>query len=284
MKSKGELVNIYEKVLEELSDGYYTNRFGEEIDLINTKIKNCSVMFRSEDLKDQVDSGNYFESTKIYVQNIDSFLKAIEMGSKSLVLNMASARNPGGGVSKGSRAQEEDLCRRSNLLYSLYSFSGKHRDILKFPNREFRYPIPTYGGIYSPSVYIYRDDNYKVYDDVYKTSVVSVSALVDPIYNPETLMIDKSQVHIVKNKIKSIFRIAIIKGHTKLVLGAFGCGAFCNPPKHVALLFKEVLDLPEFKNAFEEICFAILDDGNTGKQHNPEGNYKPFLEVFGDGK
>lgn len=283
MKSREELVNIYEKVIEELKDGYYTNNFGEEIPLSNTKIKSESVMISSEDLKNPVTSENYFENTKIYVQNIDSFLKAIEMGPKSLVLNMASARNPGGGVHKGSRAQEEDLCRRSNLLLSLYSFSYKGKELnLKLPKRDLNYPIPTYGGIYSPSVLIYRKKDYSVYDDTYKTNVVSVSALVNPEYDPKTLMINKSQIHIVRNKIKSILRIAILKGHTKLILGAFGCGAFSNPPKHVALLFKEVLELPEFKHAFEEICFAILDDGNTGKMHNPEGNYKPFLEVFGN--
>lgn len=30
-----------------------------------------------------------------------------------------------------------------------------------------------------------------------------------------------------------------------------------------------------------KITFAILDDHNAGKQHNPDGNYKPFVEVFG---
>lgn len=284
MKTREELVNVYEKVIEELKDGYYTNYSGEEIPLINARIKSDSVMFSSEELKNPVISENYFEDTKIYVQNIDSFLKAITMGPKSLVLNMASARNPGGGVHKGSRAQEEDLCRRSNLLLSLYSFSNKGKELnLRLPKRDLNYPIPTYGGIYSPSVLIYRKKDYTVYEDTYRTSVVSVAALVNPEFDQKTLMIDKSQIHIVKNKIKSIFRIAILKGHTRLVLGAFGCGAFSNPPKHVALIFKEVLELPEFKHAFEEICFAILDDGNTGKLHNPEGNYKPFLDVFGDG-
>jgi hypothetical protein len=30
-----------------------------------------------------------------------------------------------------------------------------------------------------------------------------------------------------------------------------------------------------------KITFAILDDHNAGKQHNPEGNLKPFVDVFG---
>ena len=38
-----------------------------------------------------------------------------------LVLNLANPVNPGGGVRRGSKAQEEDLCRKSSLLLSLES-------------------------------------------------------------------------------------------------------------------------------------------------------------------
>ena len=54
----------------------------------------------------------------------------------------------------------------------------------------------------------------------------------------------------------------------------------CNPPRHVARLFHEVMDEPEFKNRYRPIVFAILDDHNTHHKHNPEGNFKPFVEEF----
>lgn len=281
-KSKEQLVKVFEETLEDLEKGYYTAPDKSTVKFNDSKLKRDSYFYNDEELKGPVVkeiSGPEFE-TKIYVENIDSYLKAIEMGPKAAVLNMASSRNPGGGVTKGSKAQEEDLCRRSNLVVSLYSFSDRGRLSSK-RLRSGCYPIPTYGGIYSPKVTIYRDTDYNTYQEPHYTNVISVAAMVRPEYDPETLQIKKSQVHIAKRKIRSILRIALLRGHTKLVLGAFGCGAFCNPPKHIAQLFKEVLSETEFFNVFEEICFAILDDGNTGKEHNPEGNYKPFLDVFG---
>jgi len=65
-----------------------------------------------------------------------------------------------------------------------------------------------------------------------------------------------------------------------LVLSAFGRGAFANPPNHVAELFKEVFSENEFLGFFRHIVFAIYEDSNSGKEHNPNGNVLPFLEVF----
>jgi uncharacterized protein (TIGR02452 family) len=65
------------------------------------------------------------------------------------------------------------------------------------------------------------------------------------------------------------------------VLGAFGCGAFENPPEHMAELFKEVFAEGEFLNRFKVIVFSIIDNHNSRKKHNPDGNVVPFVKVFG---
>ena len=93
-------------------------------------------------------------------------------------------------------------------------------------------------------------------------------------------MIANHHVEPIKNKIRTIFRIGLVHGHDSLVLGALGCGAFRNPPRHVARLFHEVMDEPEFKNKYRRVVFAILDDHNAHQRHNPEGNFKPFAEEF----
>lgn len=58
-------------------------------------------------------------------------------------------------------------------------------------------------------------------------------------------------------KIKTILALAAFKNHDCVVLGAFGCGAFNNPPLHVAELFKYVI-LKYFQNIFEIVAFAII--------------------------
>lgn len=93
-------------------------------------------------------------------------------------------------------------------------------------------------------------------------------------------MIAEHHVEPIKNKIRIIFRIGLVHGHDSLVLGALGCGAFRNLPRHVARLFHEVMDEPEFKDKYRRVVFAILDDHNAHQGHNPEGNFKPFAEEF----
>ena len=83
-----------------------------------------------------------------------------------------------------------------------------------------------------------------------------------------------------KHKIRTILRIAHFHGHDAVVLSALGCGAFRNPPADVAAAFDEVLREDEFAGAFKKVLFAILDDQNAGRAHNPDGNFLPFKRRF----
>ena len=109
-----------------------------------------------------------------------------------------------------------------------------------------------------------------------ETNFVAVAAinLRRSIAHGQTAIPDKfipSTLHL----IRTILRIAYNNGQRRLVLGAFGCGAFANPPGHMAQLFKQVFEEPEFQGVFREICFAIIED------HNSQGkNYNAFQAVF----
>jgi hypothetical protein len=62
------------------------------------------------------------------------------------------------------------------------------------------------------------------------------------------------------------------KGLRHAILGAFGCGAFNNPPLKVAALYKECLI--QYKDDFDVIAFPIYFAGN-----GPE-NYASFREIL----
>ncbi len=69
------------------------------------------------------------------------------------------------------------------------------------------------------------------------------------------------------------FHLTLIIGHDCLVLGAFGCGAYCNPANHIARLFKEAI--ATYRHAFTIIAFAIIDAKTST---NPNGNLAAFAQ------
>lgn len=275
MKTREELAEIFEDTRQTIIEGSYYGSTGKRIILDDPT---SSFFYKSvSTIKELPGPAN--EVTRVYVQNIDTFLKAKEMGDDCVVLNMASPYNPGGGVVNGSRAQEEDLCRRSNLMGDLARYSSRNIHLFNYPEPgRFHYPIPVFGGIYTGGVTVFRSaQSYSFLEDPYKCSVITVAGVKNPELGKDGLM-GQQDVITFKGKIRAIIRIAVLNGHRKLVLGALGCGAFHCPPYQVATLFKEVISEKEFKGWFSEICFAILDDRNSGK----DGNFKPFKEVIGD--
>lgn len=225
------------------------------------------------------------EQTIVEVQNIDCLYAGAqlkEQGYNPAVLNMASRRNPGGGVVTGAGAQEETLFRRTNLFRSLYQFAP-FAGMYGIKTSHHQYPLDrNFGGVYTPEAIYFRESEQKGYallDNPVSLSFITVAGMNRPDLTAEGMIADY-YVEPIKNKIRTIFRIGLAHGHDSLVLGALGCGAFRNPPRHVARLFHEVMDELEFKNKYRRIVFAILNDHNAHQSHNPEGNYKPFADEF----
>lgn len=225
------------------------------------------------------------EQTIVEVQNIDCLYAGAQLkerGYNPAVLNMASRRNPGGGVVTGAGAQEETLFRRTNLFRSLYQFAP-FAGMYGIKTSHYQYPLDrNFGGVYTPEAIYFRESEQKGYallDNPVSLSFITVAGMNRPDLTAEGMIADH-HVEPIKNKIRTIFRIGLAHGHDSLVLGALGCGAFRNPPRNVARLFHEVMDELEFKNKYRRIVFAILDDHNAHQSHNPEGNYKPFADEF----
>ncbi len=145
-----------------------------------------------------------------------------------------------------------------------------------------QYPMDrNYGGAYSPDVTVFRGEEqqgYPLLENPYQVGVISVAAMNCPELDQQGA-IASHLVEGVKNKIRTILNIGVTHGHDSLVLGALGCGAFRNPPAHIAKLFHEVIE-QEYPGHFSKICFAIMEDHNSQRKHNPEGNYLPFFNEF----
>lgn len=231
-------------------------------------------------------------TTDVAVHN-DDFLdvaaRLLADGGRVAVLNMASRRNPGGGVLNGAGAQEENLFRRSDAFRFLYPFAEYASAYDLDPHPTHAYPIPREaGGIFASGVTVFRsseDTGYDFLPQPHRVDVVTVPAISRPalVERDGRLRLRDDLAVATLVKIRAILRIAAHHGVTDLVLSAFGCGAFRNPPEHVAELFAAALAEEEFGGVFRRVDFAIIDDHNAARSHNPDGNYLPFARVFGEG-
>lgn len=286
MDKHGIRIEIFNYTLQLLQQGWYLSGSGNKVELPGVdEVMGAAKLYNAPFEVNK----NVEYNTEVVVENKDCVVAAMDLidkGYNPAMLNLADLHIPGGLVEYGSGAQEENLCRRSNLVQSLYQFSETR--IRQYPDmglvvNENQYPLDErYGGVYSGIVTFFRSDEKKgsmLLDKPYNIPVISVAALRGPRIDKDGMMA-QAEANITLDKIRTIFRIGIDQGHDSLVLSALGCGAFANPPAHIAKLFHQVIEEPEFKGAFKLIDFAILDGYRTGLRHNPEGNLVPFQREF----
>ena len=227
------------------------------------------------------------QNTEITVTKHRSYEAAMKLskampGSKIAVMNFANAFHAGGGVTKGSSAQEECLCRTSTLYPLLYRRTL--RDTFYAHHHELNTSKASDALIYTEGVIICKTD-----EDVPKKMAPEEWLSVDVITVAAPDLRTKSNIHAalvgngtymndaelfgyhVKRAIH-VFTCAAAKGADTLVLGAFGCGAFQNNPEVVARAYKVALQ--EFPKVFKRIEFAVYCSPAD------DSNYKVFSRVF----
>ena len=227
--------------------------------------------------------------TKITVSRMRSFEAAMKLreeypSDRIAVHNFASATNPGGGVEHGSSAQEECLCRCSTLFPVL-----KKKELFdKYYNfhRERHDTLYTDACIWSPDILVIKTDTRSPermpVSNWCKVDVLTCAApnLREDPYNKmnpgsgRPAQISNDDLFMLHwHRARHMLSIAAAQGDTVLVLGAFGCGAFCNPPEVVAKVYRTIL--PEFEGYFKRIEFAVYC--------NPvfTENYQVFSSMLG---
>ena len=283
---KRKNAEIFKDTTAAIKAGFYTTPSGRRVELKLEPMVSGSVCYHTELPVQQ--AADAPDGARIMVEMNDCLVAAqrlVSEGYNPALLNFASAGHPGGGVETGARAQEETICRRSTLTRSIYAFDPKYAAKYGYEHKAGNnYPLDDlhFSAVYSPAVTVFKEDaECTPMEEPYQVAVISCAALnLNGKYSlaltPDGHMPEMAKA-ITRDKVRTIFRIALSHGHDALVLGAFGCGAFKNPPAEVAAIFHEILEEPEFKNKFRLVTFSIIEDHNSNNR-----NLKAFEKAFWD--
>ncbi|MCC8358068.1 MAG: TIGR02452 family protein [Oscillospiraceae bacterium] len=201
-----------------------------------------------------------------------------EAEPRILVLNLASATQPGGHTRKGASAQEEDLCRRTSLLLSLESEGAKrYYDY----NNARKTRMGSDAVVLSPCVEVIKDTSAEPLSEPFPISVMSCSAPMIRLGLEGMTQAEYEQM--LCQRIQGMLLVAASQGYRHLILGAFGCGVYGNDGAVVSDVFAR--GIRDFSYAgknsgrlFDSIQFAILC--RPGKDYN----YREFCRNFSRGR
>ena len=291
---RSDNIAMLEDTLDILDKGYYM--IGERrvwLTLSREQMEAADVYFpediKSMSLEKDLQHVNQKRRCGYSCENADSFSLARKRleeyssdfnkeGTKPiLVLNLANAVNPGGGVRHGAKAQEEDLCRKSSLLVSL---EGRNAFPYYRYNRERHSDLGSDAIVINPQVEIIKDEHGTLLP---KTAVVAVMTCAAPRFRTGRVegMPQTAYEAMMYGRITGMLKTAASLGYRYLVLGAFGCGAFHNDARVVSDLFYKALNEYEcdgvrVSDLFRRVDFAVMD-------HSPEQyNFREFSRNFAD--
>lgn len=211
-----------------------------------------------------------YNEDRIHVDDLDTVASIIKHTSgKTAVLNFASYKNPGGGFLSGATAQEESLCRASNLYNVLekcdefYKYNAKHKNRALYEDR----------ALYTPGI-IFFDD--KTSGDIVSrvpADVITCAAPNKKAAEEFAHIKDYDNLSALDGRIKFILDVAEANEVDTLILGAFGCGAFGQDSEDVAKIFRFYLLHCDY--SFKNVYFSVPQ----GKKN--DNKYKIFKTILG---
>lgn len=188
----------------------------------------------------------------------DDTLAAAQSLVRPVVLDFASARNPGGGYAAGVAGQEEDLCRQTDLAQFLESAEARPF----YEHHQTLGPLNSSWCLYVPVVRVRATS----------TEVAVIACAAPNAREARTYGYSDAQIaQTMRDRVQQVLRVAARQQHTHLVLGAWGCGHFGNDPEVVADAFAQ--ELEAMPGAFDEVVFAI---------HGPAWMRASFERRFGE--
>lgn len=220
------------------------NQFDESEDQVNVVLMNASTQFAAQ---------SFASKTKL------------------VLLNFASARNPGGGFISGANAQEEELCRCSGLYPTLLTQAEYYQ--INRQNNSLLYGDHL---IYSPNVPFFRLSKQSSFlSQAFLASVITAPAAnAGAIAKKQPQLIDKIEETFLR-RWRKVLTVAAATEHKTLILGAWGCGAFQNNAEMVANTVATVLKSKPFNHFFDTVVFAIPNKGKRSKK-----NFEAFQTIL----
>lgn len=286
---KQNLDNQRERLKEVFNDTLDFIRSNELLSSLTESSQNNTCIYLYTPCNDNPAVEGEFHFNNVFVTKSKTIEAALRLhkenpNSKIAILNFASATNPGGGVLKGSSAQEESICRLTNLYHCLNK-AECYRDFY-IPHRNAKDPLHNDDIIYSPDIVICKSDDgqfRRFNDDEFVKVDVITCAAPNLRENPQNdfnqegtnsavNISDEDLYKLHLKRARAILNIAVANDVEILVLGAFGCGAFRNDPKIVAKAYKDALK--GYATRFKEIEFAVYC-----RQYDSE-NYDAFAKEF----
>ena len=199
--------------------------------------------------------------------------------SKIAVLNFANPHEPGGGVRRGAMAQEEGLCRCSDLYNVLAQpYFLEHYYQYHYQNCDYFFSDRL---IYSPNITVFKSDDKipQMLDHPFRVDVITSAA---PYIKGFTNKSDDELITIYKSRIRNILEVAMSKEVDCLILGVFGCGAFHNDPNLMSKAFADLLIHENYSKFFNKVVFAIKRTGDVCQ--NLSSFEKAFYGLPAEGK
>lgn len=272
MDRRTYLISVFEDTLARIKDDAELTRAEKQ------SVAAQKLILENEPLS--IPNPRYADEAQVIVTRNRSFEAAAQYKDQHVcVLNFASATNPGGGVTRGSSAQEECLCRCSTLYNCLNTRAMWEK--FYTPHRHSGNPLHNDDIIFTPNVQVLKDDDYRPLVDPFGVDVITCAApnLRERPANPfnpgdgESVAISPDELLLLhEQRAHRILTVAAQNEADVLILGAFGCGAFQNDPQVVARAYNDVL--AEFSHHFRTIEFAVYC------RPNDDSNYHAFKEII----
>ena len=194
----------------------------------------------------------YVSSISVHPDTVLSAGRRLAALGPVAALNFASASHPGGGFQIGVRGQEESIACASGLFACL-----EHQPMYEWHRTQADAMHSDYI-IYSPDVPVFRGEDGQLLQMPWRLSILICPAVNARLLAQQAWGRLPDIPPVMRERTRKVLAVAVRHGHTRLVLGAWGCGVFGIDSHVIAEIFRDLLTTT-FSGAFEQVVFAIAD-------------------------